>query len=65
MKTPTSTEFMSLGWEKIQPFYQGLQDIELTEGYLEAWMEQWSDLRKLVDETYARLSLAVNLDTED
>lgn len=65
MKTPTLTEFMSLDWEKIQPLYQQLQAIVLTEDSLVAWMEQWSDLRKLVDERYARLSLAVNLDTED
>jgi len=65
METPTLIEFMSLDWVKIQPLFQQLQDIELTESALDAWMEQWSDLRKLVDERYARLSLAVNLDTED
>jgi len=65
METPTLIEFMSLDWEKIQPLFQQLQDIELTEGALDAWMEQWSDLRKLVNERYARLSLAVNLDTKD
>ncbi len=33
--------------------------------HLDNWMEGWSDLRKLVDERYARLSLATELDTTD
>ncbi len=65
MKTPAFQEFRSLNWEGIQPLYQQLEDYELTEDSQDSWMEQWSDLRKLVDERYARLELATKLDTTD
>ncbi|MCJ7715055.1 MAG: M3 family oligoendopeptidase, partial [Anaerolineales bacterium] len=65
MKTPTFQDFMTFNWEKIQPFYQYLEDFELTEESQDLWMEQWSDLRKLVDERYARLELATKLNTAD
>ena len=65
MNTPTFAEFMSLDWKTIEPLYQVLQEMELTEGSLDKWMEGWSDLRKLVDERYARLELANQLDTTD
>ena len=65
MNTPTFNEFMTLDWKSIEPLYQYRQGIELTEETLDQWMEDWSDLRKLVDERYARLSLATELDTTD
>ena len=65
MKTPAFQEFRSLNWEGIQPLYQQLEDFELTEDSQDSWMEQWSDLKKLVDERYARLELASELDTTD
>ncbi len=65
MKPPAFKVFMTLNWEGIQPLYQQLEDIELTEESLDLWMEGWSDLRKLVDERYARLALATELDTAD
>ncbi|TFG49721.1 MAG: M3 family oligoendopeptidase [Anaerolineales bacterium] len=37
----------------------------MTSESLADWMEAWSDLRKLVDERYARLGLATELDTAD
>ncbi|NOQ39530.1 MAG: M3 family oligoendopeptidase [Anaerolineales bacterium] len=65
MKPPAFKVFMTQNWEGIQPLYQQLEDIELTEESLDLWMEGWSDLRKLVDERYARLELATELDTTD
>ncbi|NQS91280.1 MAG: M3 family oligoendopeptidase, partial [Chloroflexi bacterium] len=65
MKTPSFEKFLTLAWEDIQPIYTQLQDIELTNESLADWMESWSDLRKLVDERYARLGLATELDTSD
>ncbi len=65
MKTPTFNEFMTLDQDGIEPFYQALQEMELGEDTLDSWMEGWSDLRKLVDERYARLELATELDTTD
>ncbi len=65
MKTPTFNEFMTLDWKSIEPLFQSRQEIELTQDTLDHWMAEWSDLRKLVDERYARLSLATELDTTD
>ena len=65
MKTPNFQEFSSKGWDEIQPLYQYLQEYELTEESIPTWMENWSDLRKLVDERYARLSLATGINTAD
>jgi len=65
MKTPAFKEFKSMTWEEIQPLYQQLLDIELSEDTLVSWMEKWSDLRKLLDERYARLELATAQDTTD
>lgn len=65
MKTPTCSEFMALDRNEIEPLYQVLQEMDLDAGSLDSWMEGWSDLRKLVDERYARLSLATELDTTD
>jgi oligoendopeptidase F len=65
MKTPTFSEFMALDWEGIEPLYQILEKTDLSDGSVDQWMEGWSDLRKLVDERYARLELATELDTTD
>ncbi len=65
MKTPTFDKFIKLDWTGIEPFYQDLQNLEITQKSLDAWMDDWSELRKLVDERYARLSLAIELDTAD
>ena len=65
MKTPDFQEFSSMEWESIEPLYQQLLDFELSEQSKEAWMEDWSDLSKLVDERYARLSLETALNTAD
>jgi len=65
MKIPSFQEFTNYEWKEIEPFYQDLQERELTEYSLLSWMDDWSNLRKLVDERYARLSLATELDTTD
>ena len=65
MKIPTFQEYSKYSWEKINPLYQELQDLELNEDNVNDWMSAWSELRKLVDERYARLSLATDLDTTD
>jgi oligoendopeptidase F len=65
MKIPTFQEYFSYPWDNIKPFYQSLQERELIQDSLAPWMEDWSELRKLVDERYARLSLAAELNTAD
>ncbi len=65
MKPPSFEEYMDMDWQEIQPLYTELNEEELQEETLAGWMTGWSDLRKLVDERYARLSLATALDTAD
>jgi oligoendopeptidase F len=65
MNFPDFHEFQSLKEEQILPYYHSLQERSLSEKSLETWMDDWSTLRKLVDETYARLQLAYQLDTTD
>jgi oligoendopeptidase F len=65
MNLPDLHTFMSLPWEEISPYYQDLLEKNLSEENLSVWMETWSRLRELVDETYARLQLANALDTSD
>ncbi len=63
---PTSAqEFMNWPWEKIKPYYHELDERALDEANVEVWLSQWSYLIDLISETYARLTLAVNLDTTD
>lgn len=65
MKIPGFEKYMDMDWEEIQELYQGLLEEELQKETLTAWMTGWSDLRKLVDERYSRLSLATAVDTTD
>ena len=65
MKTPSFEEFMAMDWEDMYPLYVELEQAQLEEETLSAWMTGWSDLRKLIDERFSRLSLATALDTTD
>ena len=65
MKTPTFQEYLDYTWEKIEPFYQELEQRDLTVVNVDEWMTSWSELSKLVDERYCRLSLAADQDTTD
>lgn len=65
MKTPTMDEFMEMNWEEIAPLYAWVAQRQLTEDNLEEWMRDWSSLRELTSERYARLQLATSLDTSD
>lgn len=65
MKYPPIDTFMSWDWPEIKPLYEDLQTRDLDDSSLEAFLTDWSSLRKLVDETYARLQLANAQDTTD
>ncbi len=65
MNIPSFAEYKTKEWDEVGPFYQEQLEEELTEESIESWMVGWSELRKLVDERNARLSLATELDTTD
>ncbi len=65
MNLPSFQEYFGSTWEQIAPLYQTLQSQEVNSESIDSWMLDWSELRKLVDERNARLSLAADLDTAD
>ncbi|MGE5221698.1 MAG: M3 family oligoendopeptidase [Omnitrophica WOR_2 bacterium] len=60
-----SDGFMDWSWDQMQPYYQELSGRRLDENSVSAWLHDWSELEKLVDETYSRLQLANSQDMTD
>jgi oligoendopeptidase F len=58
-----AAEFLEWSWEQIQPYYAELAERPLVSESLSGWLADWSVLRRLVDERYARLQLAHSQDT--
>jgi len=52
-------------WSQIEPYFQDLVNRPLNEGSLSAWLDDWSQLSKLMDESYWRLYDATTVDTTD
>lgn len=52
-------------WSQIEPYFQDLVKRPLNEGSLSAWLDDWSQLSKLMDESYWRLYDATTVDTTD
>jgi oligoendopeptidase F len=55
--------FLDWPWEKIEPYYQDLYARPLDEKSVERWLADWTRLGDLIGEAYARLSVAVTVDT--
>ncbi|MBS3750676.1 MAG: M3 family oligoendopeptidase, partial [Anaerolineales bacterium] len=58
-------DFMNMSWEEIEPIYEALKTRDLNHRNVEKWLKDWSSLRELISERYARLQLATSLDTQD
>lgn len=65
MQVPDMDSFMTLSWEGMEPYYQTLQENELHPESVDAWLRDWTRLRELVSERYARLQLHSLQDTRD
>jgi oligoendopeptidase F len=52
-------------WEQFESYYQALLAHPLDSGCVEGWLLDWTRLADLIGEVYARLSVAVTLDTTD
>lgn len=61
--THNAHEFLEHPWEQVEPYYADLEARTLDSSSLETWLQDWSHLRRLVDERYARLQLASAQDT--
>jgi oligoendopeptidase F len=57
--------FQEWSWEQIEPFYQDLLAHSLDGERVERWLADWTRLSDLIGEVYARLSVAVTVDTTD
>lgn len=65
MKLPDMKKFINMDWVEIEPIYGALKTRDLNQGNVEEWLKDWSSLRELISERYARLQLATSLDTQD
>jgi oligoendopeptidase F len=57
--------FMQWDWTLLKPFADELVTRPLNDTTIEHWMEDWSDLNRIISEMYARLFVATTLDTSD
>ncbi len=66
MKLPDSAqEIINWSWSQIEPFYKELETCRLNADNLDQWMQDWSDLRRLLYESEQRLMVATTVDTSD
>ena len=58
-------EFIDWPWEKIEPFYEELQERQISTDNIAIWLSDWSQLLEYVYETFNRLYLNTSIDTND
>ena len=61
----TTHEFIHWSWGQIEPYFQDLLDRPLNSTNVSRWLADWTRLADLLEETYARLSVATTVDTTD
>jgi len=61
----TASAFMDWNWERIEPFYRDLQEVQLSAEALDDWLAGWTQLANLLHETFARLQVATAVNTAD
>ena len=52
-------------WQAFAPYFAALQTAEITPTDIDEWLLYWSDLRRLVGEALATLSIQKTIDTTD
>jgi len=57
--------FLDWSWLQIEPIFKDLQQRPLDETNIEDWLDEWSDISMLLDESYWRLYDATTVDTSD
>lgn len=61
----TAAEFSAWSWSDIAPYYEELEKRPLTAATIDQWLADWSQLVKLMAESFSRLSVANTIDTAD
>jgi oligoendopeptidase F len=52
-------------WDVFVPYYQALQEAELKEATIDAWLQQWNDLYRTLNEVNIRLKVQADQNTAD
>lgn len=58
-----AVDFLDWTWHQIEPHFQALQGSTLDEGNILDWLDEWSQLSKILDESYWRLYDATTINT--
>lgn len=58
-------DFLNWDWPRIEPIFYNLQIRELNDDNILDWLEEWSEISKLLDESYWRLYDATTVNTSD
>jgi oligoendopeptidase F len=58
-------ELADWGWPQFEPYYQDLNNRSLSPETVADWLADWSSISKSAQETYARLYVAMTLNTAD
>jgi oligoendopeptidase F len=63
--TDKAIEFLEWKWPQIEPLFKVLSQRSLSDSNIVEWLHEWSDLSKILDESYWRLYDATAIDTND
>ncbi len=58
-------EFLDWKWSQIEPIFINLQGQQLGDKNIETWLDEWSEISKILDEIHWRLYDATTVDTSD
>jgi oligoendopeptidase F len=61
----SAVQFLNWTWPQIEPYFQDLYHRSVNQGNILEWLFDWSELSKLLDESYWRLYDATTIDTNN
>ncbi len=59
------TNFLDESWDQIEPYFRALEERSPLRDLLNVFVDEWSRLSELIDETYSQLYVATTQDTTD
>src|SRR5262245_25960090 len=61
----SASGFVEWRWSQFEPLFADLRTRSLTKGNVSNWLADWSRIAEYVEETYWRLYVATNVNTQD
>ena len=61
----TPPEFMNLSWTQLEPYYRDLVGRPVNQSTIASWLADWSQLNRLGEEIFDRLSVSIPVNTSD